>query len=333
MALREAAAPRPRTDERSPAQRALAIPLVAEHVAHFVLLLQPSPEELARMERGLCGLLRAALTPHWAALCRALAPGVLAFRAYAHSKPPYRQLYWQLRALAEPRPLVQHVAYAFVADVTFRSGEHVSTWSAAFIWPPPKDTCRDCDGPPEASAYTLPTARQARPRGFRFSAGDLIHKYVPDDPAENVTATLHVLRNDGAVARLAADLPPRRPRLYPPIASPYCCHVDFNLTAQLALRMRGACVMREAAEEFRAPSKGPFVSLLLSTQFHHCEGGLAPLIVPLNGHVAPVDAQALLCSDWNFAHDRPSPFLQMSLHVTPEMAAQNLAAMLWKHTA
>jgi hypothetical protein len=76
----------------SPAEVALAIPLVAERVAHFVLLLQPTPEELARLECCNKGL-RASLTPHWRELCVALSPGVVAKEVDDGRTLRYRRLY------------------------------------------------------------------------------------------------------------------------------------------------------------------------------------------------------------------------------------------------
>ncbi len=158
---------------------------------------QLTPEELARAERGFNGALRAALTPHWAELCRALSPGVVAFREHERDEPPYRRLYWQLRAMAEQRPLMPEARYTFIADVFFHSGERISTWSAAFNLPEDVGATRFGGG---LSTYELSLTQQKCPERFFFTAGDLGINW--EEPLDSVTATLHVLRNDGAIARL-----------------------------------------------------------------------------------------------------------------------------------
>lgn len=202
MASASQPASSPRASELSPAEHALGVPLIAERIAHFVLQQQPTPEELARVEQGFNGALRAALTPHWEELCCALSPGVVAFREHEREEPPYRRLYWQLRAMAEQRPLMPRARYTFVADVVFHSGEHVSTWSGAFNWPEDVEAARFAVGGGRwhKYAYELGLAQQKRPKRFLFTAGDL--QIGSEEPHESVTATLHVLRNDGAIARL-----------------------------------------------------------------------------------------------------------------------------------
>lgn len=175
------------------AEHALGVPLIAERIAHFVQQ-QLTPEELARAERGFNGALRAALTPHWAELCRALSPGVVAFREHERDEPPYRRLYWQLRAMAEQRPLMPEARYTFIADVFFHSGERISTWSAAFNLPEDVEATRFGGG---LSTYELSLTQQKCPERFFFTAGDLGINW--EEPLDSVTATLHVLRNDGAM--------------------------------------------------------------------------------------------------------------------------------------
>jgi hypothetical protein len=192
------AAMSPHASERSPAEHALGVPLIAERIAHFVQQ-QLTPEELARAERGFNSALRAALTPHWKELCRALSPGVVAFREQEGvNPPPYRRLYWQLRAMADQRPLMPSATYTFVADVVFRSGEHVSTWSAAFNWP--EEHVRPTMLYERNWVYELYAKQVKRSPCFHFVVGDL--KFNTWDPQESMTATLHVLRDDGAMARL-----------------------------------------------------------------------------------------------------------------------------------
>jgi hypothetical protein len=188
----------------SPAERALALPLIAERVAHFLLELEPDLAALARAE-SCCKALRAALTPRWRALCQTLSPGILSLAeqpadGYACWRGVrYRQLYWQLHDTQKPAPLRPRATYTFVADVAFHSGKRTSTFSAAFSAALDDLCATDPLGSGVTFLLTQPM-RQTTSANFLFTAGDMC--LTPDGREDNVTCTLRVYRNDGAVACL-----------------------------------------------------------------------------------------------------------------------------------
>ena len=173
-----------------------------------MLQVDATPWELMLMERGLGRVVRDVLTPHWRALCGALSPGVVAYNSRRYVvRPRFRETYWKLRALTERRPLARHTHYTFITDVTFRSGEHVSTFSENF------ELCDDTGGYRLNTIVQRGSAEWCREYVYELEAEPLKSCWSPDfcftagdlewnAPSSVTTATVHVLRSDGAMARL-----------------------------------------------------------------------------------------------------------------------------------
>lgn len=197
----------------SPAERALAIPLVAERLAHFVLhrrRRKPSPAALARLECCSKGL-RAALTPHWRELCYALSPGAVVQKEREASGTVggavrYRRLYWQLHTTKTGALLKPRATYTFIADVTLSSccGEHVCVFSAAFPWHPHDDE----DEVVLDNTYTNPGDWRylLRPSWEHTSVTSEAAKPVTR-PYVDAECELRLCRDDGAVAYLPWCIP------------------------------------------------------------------------------------------------------------------------------
>ena len=172
------------------------------------------------------------------------------------------------------------------------------------------------------------------PQPWSITSADLFNGgRIADSPFR---AQAYLLRDDGAVALLASNLPPcQKPELVIS-GDPYCCVLNFNLTAQLSERMPGArCSW----------IPGFFMDITLNTSFIVGEprrdgnlAGLVRLVVPPGGVVAPADAQPLSRASYNYYYDEPNnPCVVVShnedARITPVIAAAKLENLHWEHTS
>ena len=145
----------------------------------------------------------------------------------------------------------------------------------------------------------------------------------------------YLLRDDGAVALLASDLPLRGEPVLIMHHDPYCCSLYFNLTQQLSERML------DAQYDW---TTGYFIDITLSATFVVGEprqdgnlAGLVRLVVPPDGVVTPADAQPLSWASYDYYYNEPkNPCVVVSLNskaqITPLVAAAKLENLHWEHT-
>ena len=161
---------------------------------------------------------------------------------------------------------------------------------------------------------------------WHITSADLCHGEQPSDLPFRAQAFL--LREDGAVARLASNIPPN---VVEPL-SDSCCMMDFDLTEQLSERVPRALVN----DPTRPSSWWSFINMELSTPFIvTCvdKDESTPVILPGGGVVVPTDAQALAMTEY----ERPTPYINMKINEdgdSPnEIAALKLQNLPWERTA
>ena len=221
-------------DTRSPAEEVLAVKeLAALIVSKLTLETCADAANFQLVCKALYNVRGALLPEQWRTLCQRVSPAAASARARDGVAVDWCSLARALRRKQMGVAVHKLSNYRLSVDIFFRGD---AFFSDVFRLPDLADE-NDYFCIREGDALAAAPRNGLIPQPWRsITSADLFTGVsIVDSPFR---AQVYLLRDDGAVALLASNLPPcQKPTPGPSRAEPYYCLLNFNLTAQLPERM------------------------------------------------------------------------------------------------